>query len=105
MHEKFSLYKLVLKIFFRFLRSKIKSRAKVQRQNSRTAFRKEQLGINEEICFRRKKDKCSERQFPHLSLITCREMEQFVLVPLSVYNGSNNPTIVKKQGRTTQIQT
>ena len=24
-------------------------------------------------------------------------MEQFVLVPLSVYNSSNNPTIVKKQ--------
>ena len=24
-------------------------------------------------------------------------MEQFVLVPLSVYNSSNNPTIVAKQ--------
>ena len=30
-------------------------------------------------------------------LIICLEMEQFVLVPLSVYNSSNNPTIVTKQ--------
>ena len=32
-----------------------------------------------------------------MSLIICLEMEQFVLVPLSVYNSSNNPTIVTKQ--------
>ena len=31
------------------------------------------------------------------SLITCLEMKQFVLVPLSVHNSSNNPTIVTKQ--------
>ena len=31
------------------------------------------------------------------SLIICLEMEQFVLVPLSVKNSSNNPTIVTKQ--------
>ena len=31
------------------------------------------------------------------SLIICLEIEQFALVPLSVYNSSNNPTIVTKQ--------
>ena len=31
------------------------------------------------------------------SLNNCLEMEQFVLVPLSVFNGSNNPTLVIKQ--------
>ena len=37
------------------------------------------------------------KTIPSSSLIVCLEMEQFVLVPLSVYNSSNNPTIVTKQ--------
>ena len=38
-----------------------------------------------------------KKQFPPSSIIICLEMEQFVLVPLSVYNSSNNPTIVTKR--------
>ena len=37
------------------------------------------------------------KQFPPSSLIICLEREQFVLVPLSVFNSSNNPTIVTKK--------
>ena len=80
----------------KLVRSKKKSRPKVQRRNSRTVFKK-QLGSNEEVSVRRKKDYCSRKQFPPSSLIICLEMEQFVQVPLSVYNSSNNPTIVTKQ--------
>ena len=58
---------------------------------------KKQLGSNEEVYFRRKNDDCSKKQFPLSSLITCLEIEQFFLLPLSVYNSSNNPIIVTKQ--------
>ena len=37
------------------------------------------------------------KTIPPSSLIICLEKEQFVLVPLSVYNSSNNSTIVTKQ--------
>ena len=56
------------------------------------------LGSNEVGYFRRKRDYCSKKQFRPSSLIFCLEMEQIVLVPLSVYNSSNNPTTVTKQG-------
>ena len=47
--------------------------------------------------FSSQNDCSSYKQFPPSALIICLEMEQFVLVPLSVYNSSNNPTIVTKQ--------
>ena len=41
-------------------------------------------------------DFCSKKQFAPSSLNICLELEQFVLVPLSVYKSSNNSTIVTK---------
>ena len=38
-----------------------------------------------------------KKQFPPSSLVIYLEMEQIVLLPLSVYNSSNNSTIVTKQ--------
>ena len=38
-----------------------------------------------------------KKQIPPSSLIIYLETEQFVLVPLSVYNSNNRPTIVTKQ--------
>ena len=38
-----------------------------------------------------------KKPFPPSSLNNCLEVEQFVLVPLSVYNSTNNPTNVTKQ--------
>ena len=35
--------------------------------------------------------------FPLLSLIICLEMEQFAILPFSVYNSCNNPTNATKQ--------
>ena len=74
---------------------------KVTCQSTETKFtnclEEEQLGHNEEVYFRRKKDYCPHKKFPPSSLVICLEMEQFVLVPLSVYNSNNNPTIVTKQ--------
>ena len=66
----------------KLVRSKKKSRAKVQRQNSRTVFKKNILEATQEVYFRRQKDDCSFiNQFPPKSLIICLEMENFVLVP------------------------
>ena len=43
----------------KLVRIKKKTRPKVQGRNSRTVFKKKQLGSNEEVPFRRKKDFCS----------------------------------------------
>ena len=60
-------------------------------------LQKEQLGSNEQVYIRRKRDYCSKKQYPPWSLFVCLEMEQFLLLPLSVFNSSNNPIIVTKQ--------
>ena len=77
--------------------SKKKTRPKVERRNSRTVFKKNQFRSNEEVSFRRKKDYCLIKQSPLSSLFIYLEMEQFVLLPLSVYNSSISPTIVTNQ--------
>ena len=60
-------------------------------------FSKKQLGTNEEVSFRRKKDYCSNKHFPPSSNFIFFEMEQSVLVPLSVYNSSNNSIVTKQE--------
>ena len=80
----------------KLVRSKKKSRPKVQRRNSRTVFKKNNWEATKKSTFVAKWI-IAQKQFPPSSLINCLEMEQFVLVPLSVYNSSNNPTVVTKQ--------
>ena len=79
--------------------AKKETRPKVQRQNSPTVFKKNNLEATKKSTFVAKRDYCSEKQFPPSpsSLIICLEMEQFVLLRLSVHNSSNSPTIVTKQ--------
>ena len=80
----------------KLVRSKKNSHPKVQRRNSRTVFKKQNLEATKKSTFVAKK--CiAQKRFPPSSLIIYLEMEQFVLVPLSVYNSSNNPTIITKQ--------
>ena len=81
----------------KFVRSKKKSRPEVQRRNSRTVFKENNLEATKKSTFVTKKIIAQENNFPSSSLIFCLEIEQFVLVPLSVYNSSNNSTIVTKQ--------
>ena len=81
----------------KLVRSKKKSRPKVQRQNSRTAFKKNNLEATKKSTFVAKRIIAHKNHFALSSLIIYLEMEQFVLVPPSVYNSSNRPTIVTKQ--------
>ena len=58
---------------------------------------KKQLGSKEEVFCRQKKD-CNQKQSLHLpSLIICPGVEQFLLVPASVYNKSVTTQSVAKQ--------
>ena len=81
----------------KLVRSKKKSRTKVQRRNSRTVFKKSNLEATNYFTFVAKRVNAHEKKFPPSSLTIGFQMEQFVLVPLSVHNSSNNPTIVTKQ--------
>ena len=58
---------------------------------------KKNLEATEKSIFVAKNVIAHKNSFPPWSSIICFEMEQFVLVTLSVYNSSNNPTIVTKQ--------
>ena len=81
----------------KLVRNKKKTRSKVQRRNSRTVFKRNNLEATKKSPFVAKRNNAQKKQFPPSSLIIYLEMEQFVLVPLSVYNNSNSPTIVTKQ--------
>ena len=81
----------------KFVRSKKKSPPKVQRRNSRTFLKNNNLEATKKSTYVAKRIFAQKKQFPLSSLVIYLEMEQFVLVPLSVYNSSNNPTIVTKQ--------
>ena len=81
----------------KFVRSKKKTRPKVPRRNSRTVFKKNNWEATKKSPFVAKQNHCAKKQFPPSSLILYLEMEQFVLVLLSVYNSSNSPTIVTKR--------
>ena len=81
----------------KLVRSKKKSRPKVQRRNSRTVFKRNNLAATKNSHFVAKRIIAKKKQIPPSSFIIYLQMEQFVLVPLSVYNSSNNPTIVTKQ--------
>ena len=79
----------------KLVRSKKKSRPKAQKWNSQIVFKKN-CETTKKSPFVAKKIIAHKNNFP-LSLVFFLEMEQFVLVPFSVYNSSNNPTIVTKQ--------
>ena len=81
----------------KLVRSKKKSRAKVQRQNSWVVYKRNNLEATEMSTFVAKKIIAHKSSFPSWSSIIWLEMEQFVPVTLSIYNSSNNPTIVTKQ--------
>ena len=81
----------------KLVRRKKKTPPKVQRQNSRTVFKKNNLEVTKTSPFVAKRIIAQENKFPLSFLIICLEMEQFVPLPLSVYNSSNNSTIVTKQ--------
>ena len=81
----------------KLVRSKKKSRPKVQRRFSRAFFEKNNLEATKKSPFVAKKIIAQKNNFPSSSIIFFLEMEQFVLVPLSVYNSSKNSTIVTEQ--------
>ena len=81
----------------KLVRSKKKTRPKVQRRNSQTVFKKNNLEATKKSPSVAKRMIAHKNTFPPSSLIIHLEVEQFVLVPLSVYTSSNSPTIVTKQ--------
>ena len=80
----------------KLVRSRNKSRLKVQRRNSQTVFKNNILEATKKSTLRAKRIIAHKTISPS-SLIIGLEIEQFALVPLSVYNSSNNPTIITKQ--------
>ena len=81
----------------KLVRSKKKSRPKVHRRKSRTVFKKKNLEATKKSNFVPKRIIAHKKLFPPSSFIICLEMDQFVLVPVSVYDSSNNSTIVAEQ--------
>ena len=77
----------------KLVRSKEKTRPKVQRRNSRTVVKKNNLEATKKSPF------VAKRIFAHKNSLPFHHysMEQFVLVPLSVYNSSTSPTTVTRQ--------
>ena len=80
----------------KLVRSKKKTRTKIQKRNSQTVFKKTTWKQRRSL-LSSQKGLLLSKTISLSSLIIYLEMEQFVLVPLSVYNSSNSPTIVAKQ--------
>ena len=81
----------------KLVKIKKKSRPKVQRRNLPTVFQTKTTWKQRRSLFSSQKGLLLIKTFSPSSLTIYLELEQFVLVPLSVCNSSNSPTIITKQ--------